>query len=156
MLTDFIEFALQSIKGFLITTEDSKGTFLQSWCWQQISSWPGHFEYSLQNNNIILDNCEWIGLGVLTITSPSLHAYSGTHLYRLFFVRITHSCISKTTNCSLNCEFSARKLQVQYILCTSNCSKCHRNNLMYKTQYDHTFNAHCCTFYQAFLQAQNQ
>ena len=23
-------------------------------------------------------------------------------------------------------------------------------------QYDHTFNTHCCTFYQAFLQAQNQ
>ena len=28
--------------------------------------------------------------------------------------------------------------------------------LLHRRQYDHTFNAHCCTFYQAFLQAQNQ
>ena len=30
------------------------------------------------------------------------------------------------------------------------------NGTMHDGQYDHTFNAHCCTFYQAFLYAQNQ
>ena len=37
-----------------------------------------------------------------------------------------------TTDCSLNYQFSTRKLQVQYILCTTNCLCLDiKNNLMY-------------------------
>ena len=37
-----------------------------------------------------------------------------------------------TTDCSFNYELSLRKLQVKYMLSTSNFSECHRNNLMYR------------------------
>ena len=50
-----------------------------------------------------------------------------------FLYQITQNM---TADCKLNYEFSTRKLQVQYMLCTSNCSEFQKKkkiNLIYTT-----------------------